>query len=481
MASVGAVPVALLVVLYLVSLLPVSAGASSQAGGLVLSVRFLGPVEGGYGWRVEARVGGLSCRGVVGVNPGYMEARAVSRGLVVLPFYYVLSSVCNDSLGLAAALDGLSRAGVVRVEVSAPGGYVVRTGLDWRGFGPPGGPYRVPGRLLHRFYLYDGLVVASTGSYRVVDYPGLGMSLVLYRGFRGVGAGGLAWAVAAASREAGRVFGASPRSPVVGVVASPREFALLAPSTAYSLGGVFLVVDSLAGRNQGWYVHVAAHEAVHGWLNDGLVYGDFSFMEAVVEFLALRGLYDYNRSLYRLAAPYSGEGVDAGEPYAVWMRAHAALWALSVSLCGRDAYSDTLRAIFQRSINSSSPRVYSVVDVLRGVEERCGPRVAEAWGRLLPEAPRLNLTLLLRDPAGVARLAAATRSEATRQERGPGEARSVEAATTSTVTVTVTATPSMPVSPAPPSGGGGRACGAALVVALLLAALCLARRRGVAG
>jgi hypothetical protein len=383
---------ALLVLAVLPLFSQLAAAASKEAP--LLRVRFLGPVDDGTRWRVEAYVGGLTCSGVVAANPGYLQARALSRDLLVLPLYYVLSSVC-DSLRLVDAVDALGRAGSVRVVIEAPGGYVARSAMDWRGYGSPGGPYVVPGGLLRRFYLYDGVVVASRAAYNVVDDGEAGASFVVYRGFRGAPLPLLRAAVLAARAEGGRVFGSSPRSPVVAVLAAPRGFPLLAPGTAYSLGGVFLVVDSLAGRSPGWYVHVFAHESLHGWVNDGLVYGDFSFKEAVVELLAVRGLLEYNRSLYRLAARYAGEGVDSGEPYAVWMRAHALLWRLTRQLCGDDAYSQALHEIFAESINLSTPRVYSLIDVLRIVREKCGPRPLEAWGARLPDAEHLSLDELL--------------------------------------------------------------------------------------
>ncbi len=175
----------------------------------------------------------------------------------------------------------------------------------------------------------------------------------------------------------------------------------MAPGTAYSLGAVFLVDDRLVATPLGWYVHVFVHESLHGWINDGLVYGDFSFEEAVVEFTALRGLYLYNRSLYRLAAPYAEEGVDSGEPYAVWARAHALLWALSLQLCGRDAYSAALHRVFTEALNASEPRIYSIIDLLGYINETCGPRVLEAWGALLPTVQELNITVLLENPKAV--------------------------------------------------------------------------------
>jgi len=393
------------------ALAQVALAAGGVSGSASLVVRFVEP-RGGHGWLVEAKVGDLVCRGVVGVNPGYLQARAVSSGLVVLPLYYVLSVICGSDVALVGAVDGLSGLPRVRVVFEAPEGFVARSGLDWRGFGAPGGPYVVPGWLLKRFYLYDGVVVVDLSRYRVVDFGEAGLSLVVYRGFSGAAVSLLAGAVEAASAGARDVFGVSPRSPVVAVVASPGEFALLAPATAYSLGGVFVVVDGLAGRDPGWYVHVFAHEAVHGWVNDGLVYGDFSFGEAVVEFVALRSLFLHNRSLYALAEPYSGEGVDSGEPYAVWMRAHAALWGLSRGLCGGDPYVVALRSIFTESINASTPRVYSVIDVLRLVEEQCGVEPLRAWGAVLPRVEELNLTRVLEEPGHLLGLAGLTEDSA---------------------------------------------------------------------
>ena len=414
-----------LLILELAAVAPLVAGGDS--GGVVV-VRFVSPMGDGSGWRVEARVGWLNCSGVVGVNPGYLEARAISRGLVVLPLYYVLASVC-PSLGLVDALDRLGDAASVRVVVEAPEGYVARSGLDWRGYGPPGGPYVVPGMLLHRYYLYDGVVIAASTRYRVYDFPRANLSLIVYKGFRGAEPGVLASAVVAARRAGTGILGSSPRSPVVAVLSSPKEFPLLAPGTAYSLGAVFLVDDRLVSTPPGWYIHVFAHEALHGWINDGLVYGDFSFEEAVVEFTALRGLYLYNRSLYRLAAPYAGEGVDSGEPYAVWARVHALLWALSLQVCGRDAYSAALHRVFREALNSSQPRIYSVIDLLGYINETCGLRVLEAWGALLPAVEELNITTLLENPDAVHPPKAPACQEATQGGKHPSSTEPIATAT----------------------------------------------------
>ncbi len=384
---------------WLVALLVLAAAAAAvaaaDASGVsqhLLAVRFLGFNGSLHGWTVEARLDDVSCRGVVAVNLAYRESRSISRGLLVAPLYYVLVSACGAGrvAGWASSLEG-----PVRVVFEAPGGYRVRSGLDWRGYGPQGGPYTVPGRLLRRFYLYDGVVVAGPG-YVVEDLEALNMSLVAP--WRAAGRAAYAAHAAAAVRSVvSQLLGPSPRSPVVAVVARPGEFEWLLPGVGYSLGGVFLVYPE-PGSTAGWLVHVAAHEAVHGWLNDGLLYGDFSLAEAATEWLAVLGLWRGNRSLYRAAEPYIGSLVDYGESYSVWMRVHALLWETALRECGWDAYSSALAGMFRESINGEpGERLYSLVDLVESINETCGPKPLEDWARLLPGAKRLNVTALLEE------------------------------------------------------------------------------------
>jgi len=426
-------------VVFLVSF-PVSAASTvsggSEGGSGFLSVVFLGPVEGGSGWRVVVNAsGGFSCSGVVGVNPGFLEARSVSGGLVVLPLYYVLSSVCGGER-LALLVDALGSMSVVNVSFVVPSGFVVRSGLDWRGFGGLGGPYRVPGVLLRRFYLFEGVVVASVDGYVVRDYGSLGFSVVVSRG-----AGGLAGVVArVASGVAESVsgwLGASPRSPVVAVVVSPGELQWLAPGTAYSLGGVFVVVLPSESVEEGWLVHVVAHEAVHGWFNDGLVYGDFSFSEAVVELLALRGLLELDPGLFSLASGFAGSGVDAGEPYSVWLRVHLLLWLSVLKHCGRDVYMEVLAGVFNESVSGGSFRVYSLVDLVSGVERLCGSGAIVAWARGLPSVRSMNVSRALAEAVALA--------SGARRAGGVGVSAASPVSSTVTVTVTVGSTSTVTV------------------------------------
>ncbi len=439
--------------------LAVVALASASNDGLV--VVFEGPVDNG--WRVRVSLGAVECSGVVGVNLAYRESRSVSEELLVAPLYYVLVSACGGGR-VASWLQGLGEDNV-SVVFEAPEGYVVRSGLDWRGFGPPGGPYRLPGLLLRRFYLYDGVVVASLGGYRVVDMEARGFTLVYPRGGPwGEAARLVAEAAVAVRGVVSGLLGESPRSPVAGVVAAPGEFRFMLPGVGYSLGGVFLVVPE-PGAEPGWYVHVAAHEAVHGWLNDGLFYGDFSLAEAATEWLAVLGLWRGNRSLYMLAEPYIGGLVDFGEPYSVWMKVNALLWLAGLRVCGRDVYSEALAALFRGSLSSGATRLYSLVDVAAWINETCGPGVLEEWARLLPSAAEANVTELL---------ASVEQEEAA----GPGSGGGVSSAASAARPEEAQPRPPPRLPPRPPGdawgwwgrdAAAGRAPGAGASAALLLA------------
>lgn len=168
-------------------LMPALAFSAVQAhqGSYSLRIDFLKPIDDSS-WRVHVELRGpgldVGCTGVLRPNIYYIETRDISRSLVAAPLYYILDTVCPQA---AARLESISRASggaPAVVTVNAPRGYLARSAMDWRGYGPPGGPYRVPLRMLARYYVFDSVVVADASSYHVVDNSSTGLTII-YSGY----------------------------------------------------------------------------------------------------------------------------------------------------------------------------------------------------------------------------------------------------------------------------------------------------------
>ncbi len=369
---------ALLVLLLLVPL--------AHSSRILLRVSFEKPLPNGT-WLVsvlyESPGYTRHCFGALSPNPYYVETKGVSKQLIVAPLYYIVDSVCRGAGWLVEELsEGNSS---VEVELVVPHGYVVRTALDWRGFGPLGGPYVVPAGLLVRFYLYDGVVVALRRIFHVVDSGGLHLSLI-YGGGVGGGDALLAARVVAcvASRVAGWL-GPSPRSPSVVVVVGSRVHPLYPPGFAFSLGSVIYI--KVGGAGLDWLVHTAAHEALHSWFNDGLLYGGFAVAEAVPEFLALRALRFCNESLYSMAEEYARSIGRAGGDYVTWAAFHERLWRLTERICGADVYDKALRVLFDRAIREGGLYLNLfefIEELVKQAPLSCRARLAAALGPLYP-------------------------------------------------------------------------------------------------
>jgi hypothetical protein len=350
-------------------LLPASASmlASAQQSSSPRIVLRLEPRgDGSWHASVEFRLPGLGrlCSGVVAAVSYYAETRSVSQRLLALPLYYVLDSVCPGLPADAAVL--LEDASYnVTLTIIVPGGCTVRSGLDWRGFGPLGGPYRVPARLFARYYIYAGLVVACSG-YRAVDLPAYNLSLVEPSD---TNYSGVAAAVACVAGKLRGMLGPSPLEPAVLVVASPRDHSLVLPGVGLNLGGVVYVKPSPLWDSSD-AIAVAAHETVHCWVGRGPIRGDEVLVEGAAQLLALLALQQC--------------GLHAGPPaegrYASLLLIHQALYSAGLRACREDIYTAALRALGpgEHSFVQLVSAMYSEAEKLG-----CAARFAELIGEEL--------------------------------------------------------------------------------------------------
>jgi len=307
----------------------------------------------------------IECIGVLRPNAYYVQTRGISSSIVVAPLYYILDSVCHSALSeiqLLAAIHGNSS---IRVVVSTPKGYIVRSSLDWRGYGPLGGPYTVDIASFVKHYVFDGIVVANASAYRVEDLGHINITIVAARGIGGEIVKHVIESVTVVRSALSRWLGPSPRAPAVVAIVGASEHYFQPPGSAHSLGAVvYLKIDSSQIDEISWLVHTMAHEAVHGWFNHGMLYGDFSFQEAAAEFLALKALHDTSPELYEKAASYLRIMLEAGEQYAVWMRVNAALWYAGVELCNKDLYTEAIGILYNKSLADKQKKPVSLLDVV---------------------------------------------------------------------------------------------------------------------
>ncbi len=357
------------------------AGQTLSSGGHATTLHlYLHPGHDGLVVRVVATTpqGGFNCTGLVEKNLYYRETRAISDSLVLLPLYYVLDKTCPR---LASLLAGL-REGLVEVVVEAPQGYAVLTSMDLRGYGGPGS-YTLPARLFSRHYLYDSILVYSLSSYGsalvnkslVVVYP---------KGLRGDVVKTVALAAIHVKKALSSMLGPSPRSPVALVLASPGEH----PFTGgYHYSTASIIYISLPERpgdpeNLLELVHAAAHEAVHGWINHGMLWGnDYLVSEGTTEYLALLSLHTLSPGLLdvidkRIVSVY----IEAKSRYGLGLLANAGLRQAALSLCGEDAYIAGLRRLYQEALSKNITGVgpVSFTDLVEASIRECSNSTARA-------------------------------------------------------------------------------------------------------
>ncbi len=430
-------PLLLLLPLALAPLAATIAHASTKTC-CTLTITLAQPEKGGT-WRtvvvLDTPSGRIACKGLLQPNVYYLQTRSISESLVVVPLYYVLDTVCPKAL---EKLENQAK-GVLVVQLKAPKGYVVRSCMDWRGLGGPGGPYTVPVSLFTRYYIFDSLVVADKESYMVLDYSQENMTLVTPRGTPMHLVHQAARALATVRRAVHSWLGASPREPVVAVIAPPGEHPLLPSGVAHSTGSVvYAKLDRPI--DTAWLIHTLAHEAVHGWINYGMLYGDFSFQEAAAEFMALRALHEKAPNLYQLATSYLQEMALSSEQYTVWMRVHAALWYAGLIACEEDVYTRVLRSLYQHALEEGEGLHLTLLDLAKAMTqnapEHCRDKLSQLIGAVLQAASTPQHTWPLVDTHPLEEAAKANTSQGTRgaTAEAPPPARS-------SPTTTITSTP----------------------------------------
>ncbi len=314
------------------------ASASTQAI-LVLRLNPLGESEWNATFTLIVGNSKWTCSNTIIVNPYYVQTKTISDRLLVAPLYYIGG---NCAVELRERLDRINSSSII-FRVDVPPGYVVRSALDWRGFGSLGGPYKVPLEVFKRFYIYDGIVVGSENSYSVIDGFNSNTSIVACTGYRWRI---LAEALVNARSFAEKLLGPSPRSPIILVISCLDDHEFMLPGSGHSLGSiVYIKPDAVEEIN----IHIVFHEAMHGWLNPGLLYGSYEFVEATVEYLA------------RLAANHSGYLVVLNAPvdfrYQDWYRILYSMAMLSEKVCGDNIVLKALKQLVKIAFKENGVEV----------------------------------------------------------------------------------------------------------------------------
>lgn len=365
--------VVLIVLIFLAWLTPLRAHMSSQHSLLV----DLKPVNNNS-WSVNiiARFGPreFNCSGLVVVNAFYRETRSISRDLLVAPLYYVLDSACPQLTSYLASVPGRENESI-SIVFNYPPSYFFLSSMDMRGVGSSGF-YTLPLSMFLSYYIYDGIVLASTEKYIMEESRGL--RVVVPRG-QGVNPLYIVEAVSCVSSYLRRELGPSPRSPVAIIVAPLQEHEFVLPGTGYSLGSILYVKPSPA--NKGSIVHLVAHETVHGWIGRGPLGGDEALVEGAAELLALIGLKECSSDLYDLAYRHVVETADMNKYYS-WFMLHSALRDSSIRACGSDLYLEALQDLYSSSTTSTLAQLLHVISRL-ATEKGCSRELAFELGQHL--------------------------------------------------------------------------------------------------
>jgi len=357
-------------------------------------------------WHVSIALEGhdsnINCSGLLGPNVYYLQTRSVSRDLIVVPIYYVLDKVCPQIISEIQILASSSGNKTLLITIHVPDNYMVRSSMDWRSYGPAGGPYRVDPESFARYYIFDGIVVANRRIYDINDYIEENVTVIIQRNIPENIVKYAVESLLIVRSTLTKWLGPSPRSPRILVIVGPEEHSFLPPNIAHSMGSiVYMKLSSHTEDILPWLVHTAAHETSHGWFNHGMLYGDFSFQEAAAEFLAMKALHDNNPRLYRLAVNYLNDMLDVNEQYSVWMRVNAALWYAGIQACDRDVYIDTVRRLYNLSITTGLKDSISLLDVIKmmveGLQSSCGETLEALVGRVLIAASTRSSTWPLID------------------------------------------------------------------------------------
>ncbi len=286
---------------------------------------------------IHSRV--FNCSGLIRINALYRETRSISQNLLVVPLYYVIDSVCPK---LSVYLSSLPRQQdtTIKVLFRYPYEYKFFSSMDKRVL-RIGSTYIVPLHLFLDYYIYDGIVLASSDEYNFSEHYGL--NIVFPRDLKLRVATSIARVAYCVSKYLNKVLGPSPRSPVVVVVTSPKEHTFVLPGTGYSLGGIVYAKYSINANRS--LTHIVAHETVHGWIGKGPLRGDEAFVEGASELLALLGLKECDPKLYQIAHKHINESSKFNKYYSFFI-IHYFLRESSLKACKKDLYLEALRRMY---------------------------------------------------------------------------------------------------------------------------------------
>ncbi len=361
---------------------PVACGASPrESRTLYVSIKFTGFEKGG--WNVIIGIRGFVnyvCRGRVTPNPLFEELRLIDKRVSIISLYYLLSSLCPSYV-----LDEVMGVGngYVVVSIEAPASCTVRTGLDWSGYGPLGGPYRVDASSFKRFHVYTWIVLVCDKSLVVKDFDKFNLTIIAPESLDEL-LPELARSTSCAVEDLSALLGSTPLRPRVIIIVDSGVFELIPSDTGLSVGYVIVVkVPEYVDTSR--LEMILVHEVAHSWIINGLVYGDPVFQEGAAQLLAWVAARRClgSEAAWRLIEESEGE-------YSSYLLLHLALYNASRIACPTNVYIEALRELYQESLRRPGGMIVGFRAFLDKVgslarEYRCKPLLEALYGHYLLE------------------------------------------------------------------------------------------------
>ncbi len=370
-----------IVMVFLAPLLSITANASEPQAAVAVNVSFTGVSDNGWRVRIRVRISNTTyeCGGWVKPNPLFEELRLISKQVSVVSLYYVISSECPS------VVDAIDRVkdGYVAVSISVPQGCILRTGLDWGGFGSLGGPYRIDARMFQKYYIYSWIVLVCDPNYVVRDYPMSGLSIILPAYMQNLSKM-LASDLRCGLALLDRILGSTPLRVHVILVVDDSVFPLLPSDTGLSTGQVIVIKVSRSVLLDTLRLLIF-HELAHSWFINGLLYGDPVFQEGVVQFFAWL-------AAYRCLGPTAAwKVIKLSEgAYKSYLVLHLALYNASRYACNVNVYLLALKKLYKESLKRSGGLLVSFQDLVETVksiafQRGCLARLENLYGRFIFE------------------------------------------------------------------------------------------------